>query len=75
MRVEGVEVHVKEMDYCARRSWGGDIYAECIPPVPARQLHAESDAVEHQLPPSLALLVEQRTAKTLAGEQRHGRKW
>src|SRR5258706_10399109 len=74
MRVEGVEVHVKETEYCARRSWGGDIHAERIPLVPARQLHAE-DAVEHQLPPSLALLVEQRRAKTLAGKQRHGREW
>ena len=41
--------------------------------VPARQLHAE-DAVEHQLPPSLALLVEQRRAKMLGGEQCHGRR-
>src|SRR5258706_13632336 len=74
MRVEGVEVHVKETEYCARRSWGGDIHAERIPLVPGRELHAE-DAVEHQLPPSLALPVEHRRAKTLAGEQRHGREW
>jgi len=74
MRVEGLEVHVKETEYRARRSWGGDIHAECIPPVPAMQLHAE-DVVKHQLPPSLALLVEQRRAKTLAGEQRHGCEW
>src|SRR5258708_10064308 len=71
MRVKGVEVHIKEMVYCARCSWGGDIHTECVPPVPARQLHAE-DTVEHQLPPSLALLVKQWRAKTLAREQHHG---
>ncbi len=71
MQVKGVEVHVKEMVYCARCSWGSDIHAECIPPVPARQLHVE-DAVKHQLPPSLALLVEQWRAKMLAREQCHG---
>jgi len=64
-------VHVKETVYCARCSWGSDIHAECIPPVPDRQLHAE-DAIEHQLPPSLALLVEQWRAKMLAREQHHG---
>jgi hypothetical protein len=53
--------------------WGGDIHAERISLL-ARQRHAE-DAVEHRLAPSLALLVEQRRAKTLAGEQRHGREW
>src|SRR5258706_14731860 len=74
MRVEGVEVHVKETEYCARRSWGGDIHAERIPLVPGRELHAE-DAVQAQLTPSLALPVEHRRAKTLAGEQRHGREW
>jgi len=31
-RVKGVEVHVKETEYWARRSWGGDIHAERIPP-------------------------------------------
>src|SRR5258708_26913076 len=71
MQVKGVEVHVKEMVYCARCSWGSDIHTECIPPVPARQLHVE-DAVKHQLPPSLTLLVEQWRAKMLAREQRHG---
>src|SRR5258707_8118527 len=71
MRVKGVEVHIKEMVYCARCSWGSDIHTECVPPIPARQLHAE-DTVEHQLPPSLALLVEQQRAKTLAREQCHG---
>ncbi len=65
MQVEGVKVHVKEMVYCARHSWGGDIHAECVPPIPARQLHVE-DTVKHQLPPSLTLLVEQWRAKTLA---------
>src|SRR5258708_34204602 len=59
------------MVYCARHSWGGDIHTECVPPVPARQLHAE-DAVKHQLPPSLALLIKQQRAKTLAREQCHG---
>src|SRR5258708_15527058 len=71
MQVKGVEVHVKEMVYCARCSWGSDIHAECIPPVPARQLHVE-DTVKHQLPPSLALLIEQWRAKMLAREQCHG---
>jgi hypothetical protein len=71
---KGVEVHVEETEYCARRSWGGDIHAERISPVPARQLHAE-DAVEHQLPPPSPSSVEQRRAKTLTGEQRHGREW
>ena len=64
-------MHIKEMVYCARHSWGGNIHAECIPPIPARQLHAE-DTVEHQLPPSLALLIEQQRAKMLAREQHHG---
>src|SRR5258708_25613234 len=71
MEVEGVEVHIKETVYCTRHSWGSDIHAECIPPVPARQLHAE-DTVEHQLPPSLALLIKQQRAKMLAREQCHG---
>src|SRR5258708_14652105 len=59
------------MVYCTRCSWDGNIHTECIPPVPARQLHVE-DAVEHQLPPSLTLLIEQWRAKTLAREQCHG---
>src|SRR5258705_4294000 len=71
MRVKGVKVHIKEIVRCARLSWGSDIHAECIPPIPARQLHAE-DTVEHQLPPSLALLVKQWRAKMLAREQHHG---
>ncbi len=62
--VEGVEVHVEETENGSRRSWGGDIHAERIPPVPAMELHAEN-AVEDELPPSPALLVEQR----------HGREW
>src|SRR6266436_1610624 len=71
MRVKGVEVHIKEMVYCARHSWGGDIHAECVPPIPARQLHVE-DTVKHQLPPSPTLLIKQQRAKTLAREQCHG---
>src|SRR5258707_274210 len=47
------------MVYCARCSWGGDIHTECIPPIPARQLHAKDTA-------------RQQRAKMLAKEQCHG---
>src|SRR5258708_1719906 len=72
MGVVGVEVDVQETEYCVRRSWGDDIYAERIPSVPARHRHPE-DTVDHPTPPSLGLLVEQRGAKVVVGEHRHGR--